>query len=1567
MRLIFISEECLMRKLATVLLFVWFVLAAEQQLDAQSYVYATGIPSFSTQIPIENGVINVNNGEIHIEIPLATHAQRGRLQLNESLVYDSRIWQIVNNGGTYQFQPTNVPDSMGGWRLSSTAPTAPTYSSYIDRYGSCGSGQEQLPTEEQFSNFAWTDPQGTNHAFATGFYQELPIPCDTNQQPAGGAGYALDGSGYYMTMTYDPDTLGVDTVVYDRQGNQVYPALQDPNGNYMSTDGNGNLVDTLGRTPVLTSTNGNQIYYDVLSNGGARLRYTVTTETINYSTAFFQPDVLDNYGSFTAIQSIQLPDGSSYSFTYDSYGELNGVTLPTGGSIQYSYQLFIDSFSNYNRWLYQRIKDGGTTTFTPEVATLCTSDIGCQEATKVTSPDGNDTVYSFTLDPGAVSNGSSWNTRIAAYQGAVSLSTHGHLPLKTVTTTYTYGTTNMELTTGTVSYTVPQTETVVTSLPDVGLTSQTVTTLDSIGANPTNVQLWDYYSGTAPSTPTKQGNYTYGYSVNGANLLTQISITDGNGNPASQTTYNYDQTAPIATSGLPNHNSVSEPEGNLTSMSLWLNTAPGNPITTTYTVDDSGMVTAVKDPNGNSSGITYQCSNALPLQATNALSQTTTYGYDCNSGAITSVKDPNDSATGRAGTTYQYDDDGRLQTITSSDGGQTTYSYPSVGEVDTSVLATPNPTITSQDIADSFGRPYQHVQAGASSETTYDANGRVSCVTNPHFSTPSSTDGTTCVTTYDGLNRPTIETEPDGNKLTWSYSGNTVTSTDEVGNSWQRTSDAFGELANVLEPGNLQTGYSHNALGNLSSVTQYGTTTDTPRIRSFTYDSLSRLICASNPENSQNACPASAATPLPSGVVSYSYYPNGNVNSKTDARGITTSYSYDALNRLTGKTYSDSTPPVVYNYDEHQPSWLGAYYLINTIGRLSSASVGGQNVYSQYAYSYDAVGRLYNKFVMEPDGTGNTLSSGVGNNGDNFDLAGNIAFHSEDIGTYLSQTRNAAGQVTDVTSDFNTTAQLNDVWSYNIFTNATYTAFGAPSTRVLGNGLTETRTYDNRLRVTSITQSQPGSTFGYSVALGYYNNGNVEWSNDSVNGNWVYQYDSLNRLTGATSANGLTLTWTYDSFGNRLSQSASGTGYAPQVSFSFTGNNNQMGAGSAIYDTAGNVTFDGDVYSYDAEGRVTSFANKMSQATYKYDPEGELVYESGDAGVQIFQRNSAGRPLFIHAPSGGVVPYYNNFAYIDGELIGSWQNRAFYWAAKDWLGTKRYESQGVGDGATAAPQLPNSYTSLPFGDNLNSLGTDPLHFTGLERDLESGLDHTTFRQYSSTTGRWMSPDPYMGSMDINYPQTLNRYAYVNNSPLTSIDPTGLDGEGTSPFPSPFQLIYDIMSIFTGPSFHGSLQPRPSVQDPWNEHIGLPAGAPLPGGGIWNALGLPSGGCEFGACGGGPTSFQSAAAAAPIPAAVCAVAEPCGVAAVAVTGVVAGGIIAYENKDAIKGSWTALADSFLKNYNNLQNENNNRCAVVKQAAIASCSAQFVGRGLSESPVLTRACVRIQMTAQGCFNY
>jgi RHS repeat-associated protein len=62
-------------------------------------------------------------------------------------------------------------------------------------------------------------------------------------------------------------------------------------------------------------------------------------------------------------------------------------------------------------------------------------------------------------------------------------------------------------------------------------------------------------------------------------------------------------------------------------------------------------------------------------------------------------------------------------------------------------------------------------------------------------------------------------------------------------------------------------------------------------------------------------------------------------------------------------------------------------------------------------------------------------------------------------------------------------------------------------------------------------------------------------------------------------------------------------------------------------------------------------------------------------------------------------------------------------------------------------------------------------YTGKERDAESGLDNFGARYYGSSMGRFMSPDPMGGSL-LN-PQSLNRYAYVLNNPLTNTDPTGM--------------------------------------------------------------------------------------------------------------------------------------------------------------------------------------------------
>ncbi len=68
---------------------------------------------------------------------------------------------------------------------------------------------------------------------------------------------------------------------------------------------------------------------------------------------------------------------------------------------------------------------------------------------------------------------------------------------------------------------------------------------------------------------------------------------------------------------------------------------------------------------------------------------------------------------------------------------------------------------------------------------------------------------------------------------------------------------------------------------------------------------------------------------------------------------------------------------------------------------------------------------------------------------------------------------------------------------------------------------------------------------------------------------------------------------------------------------------------------------------------------------------------------------------------------------------------------------------------------------------------DSYHYAMLDSDAESGTDHAQYRQYSSTQGRWLSPDLYSGSYDFTNPQSFNRYTYAENNPLANVDPSGL--------------------------------------------------------------------------------------------------------------------------------------------------------------------------------------------------
>ena len=81
---------------------------------------------------------------------------------------------------------------------------------------------------------------------------------------------------------------------------------------------------------------------------------------------------------------------------------------------------------------------------------------------------------------------------------------------------------------------------------------------------------------------------------------------------------------------------------------------------------------------------------------------------------------------------------------------------------------------------------------------------------------------------------------------------------------------------------------------------------------------------------------------------------------------------------------------------------------------------------------------------------------------------------------------------------------------------------------------------------------------------------------------------------------------------------------------------------------------------------------------------------------------------------------------------------------------------------------------LPFGEPWYSTGTvDKWKFTSYERDTDTSLDYALMRFNSARLARFATPDPYSGSAYAGNPQSWNRYSYVVNDPVNSVDPLGL--------------------------------------------------------------------------------------------------------------------------------------------------------------------------------------------------
>ena len=119
-------------------------------------------------------------------------------------------------------------------------------------------------------------------------------------------------------------------------------------------------------------------------------------------------------------------------------------------------------------------------------------------------------------------------------------------------------------------------------------------------------------------------------------------------------------------------------------------------------------------------------------------------------------------------------------------------------------------------------------------------------------------------------------------------------------------------------------------------------------------------------------------------------------------------------------------------------------------------------------------------------------------------------------------------------------------------------------------------------------------------------------------------------------------------------------------------------------------------------------------------------------------------------------------------MIAIYDPNGLHFYLNDWTGSRRVQTDYEG-------VVEQTCTNQPYGNGQTCSATPSEElYAGLERDSAAGLDNAVYRSYASAFGRWLTPDPYDGSYDASNPQSLNRYAYVGNNPLTMTDPSGLD-------------------------------------------------------------------------------------------------------------------------------------------------------------------------------------------------
>jgi RHS repeat-associated protein len=670
--------------------------------------------------------------------------------------------------------------------------------------------------------------------------------------------------------------------------------------------------------------------------------------------------------------------------------------------------------------------------------------------------------------------------------------------------------------------------------------------------------------------------------------------------------------------------SITEPNGNrITLGASGIIHSTGKSVT--FTRDAQGRITAITDPNGNTTRYEYDFYGDL-VRVVDAGDDATRFTYNSSHGLL-DIVDPRGITPAR----NEYDAEGRLVATIDGAGNRIEFDHDVTGRQEVVTDRRGNPTVLTYDAS---GNVTSETDAlGNVTARSFDASGNKLAETSPLGHTTSFA--------YDAAGNQLSETDPLGNTTSYAYDarGNPLVVTDAAGATTTNTYDARGNVLSTVDALGNVTSNTFNAAGKPLTVTD-----PLGNVTTRSYDASGNALVETDPLGR---------------VSTFSYDANGNkrteTRTRTDALGavvsMTTTWAYDRENRVVAKI---------------DPLGGTERTEYDALGKLAAEIDANGN---RKEYQYDARGNLVE--TRFPDGTRETASyDAEGNRTAVVDRAGGTTSFVYDALDRLTRTVHADGgvEVREYDADGRLTRIVDENGNETRFG---YDAAGHRTSETNALGGVTLHTYDPVGRPLTTTDANGSLTrFEYDVAgrrirtihpngsvsaVGYDARGTKTSETDQAGNVTRFEYDAAGRLLAVVDALGGRTEFAYDEVGNRIEQrDANGavTRWAYDSMGRVTSHTLPLGMTETFaYDPKGNLVshtdFNGDttLLAYDTNDRlVRKTYDDGSEVELTYTPLGEVATATDASGLTRYTYDSRSRLVRTENPNGSTIDYAHDAA-----------------------------------------------------------------------------------------------------------------------------------------------------------------------------------------------------------------------------------------------------------------------------------------------------------------------------------